>query len=88
MLIAFVLILPILANCASSGNRIRFAPLPDLPPDLPMCFDGMVPAPPPGAMTKAKVLRLVAALRESEVEKSECGKRLIKYYENLKGEKE
>lgn len=35
-------------------------------------------------MDKATVLRLIADLKKSERSKSQCGRRLIKFYEGIK----
>lgn len=37
--------------------------------------------PPEGPMSKSQTIALIAALRKSEVAKSQCGKRLIAFYE-------
>ena len=54
-----------------------------LPADLPVCFQKQVPAPKPGPLSKAQIIQLVSALKKSEVEKTECGRRLIAFYEAL-----
>jgi hypothetical protein len=45
------------------------------------CFNAMVPAPQTGPKTKIEVVQLIAALKKSERQKSECGRRLIAFYE-------
>jgi hypothetical protein len=37
--------------------------------------------PPEGALSKGETIKLIATLRKSEVAKSQCGKRLIAFYE-------
>jgi hypothetical protein len=46
-----------------------------------VCFDKLVPAPKRGEMRKSDMLRLIADLKRSEMAKSECGKRLLSFYE-------
>ncbi len=69
-----------LAGCATSGGR---SALPPIPLDIKLCFDTAVAAPKPGAMTKADVIKLVAALKLSDDAKTECGRRLIVFYESM-----
>lgn len=45
------------------------------------CFGQFVPAPKPGALSKQEVVALIAALKKSELSKSQCGQRLISWYE-------
>lgn len=50
-----------------------------IPPDILICFDKLVAGPRRGAMSKKQALALIAALKVSELEKSQCGKRLIRW---------
>lgn len=70
-----------LIGCGPSGPKP--STLPPIPADLPVCFDKMTEAPAAGDLSKADVLRKIAELRRSEVEKSLCGKRLIAFYETF-----
>jgi hypothetical protein len=81
MLMASVLTAMTLASCATSGT----AKLPALPADLAGCFDRLVGAPAKGALTQGQVFTLIAELRKSEAAKSQCGKRLIAFYDGLRG---
>lgn len=83
MLIASALVTMTLSGCASFGSKAIEPSYPTLPVDLQTCFDTTVPAPKPGPMTKRKVIMLIAELKKSEAEKTECGKRLIAFYESL-----
>jgi|GEM_PF-3177103 len=74
-------LLMILSGCAGSGTNPTA--LPPVPADLKVCFDTTSTAPQEGILTKAEVIRLIAELRRSEVEKSLCGKRLIAFYETF-----
>ncbi len=68
-----------LTGCATSG-----APkLQKLPAEYAECFGDLVGVPPPGSMSQAKVFAIIAALKKSELAKSQCGMRLIQYYEGL-----
>lgn len=71
-----------LSACATSGPAPEAVPLAPLPSDLKVCFNHTVPAPKPGKMTKADVMRLIAALKASEASKTACGRRLIAFYED------
>lgn len=73
-----------LTGCAASGTDPGArSPLPPLPADLGVCFNDTVPAPAEGPMSRAEVMRLIAALKQSETSKTMCGKRLIAFYESL-----
>jgi hypothetical protein len=81
MLIASALVLTTLTACVPSGsNRIE---LPALSGEYDRCFAAKVPQPNPGNMSKKQVVALIASLKKSETAKSQCGKRLIKFYEGL-----
>lgn len=72
-----------LSGCATSGNRIVAPTYPELPADLRVCFSTTVAPPSVGVMTKKRVIFLIASLKKSESEKTDCGKRLIAFYDNL-----
>lgn len=68
-----------LTGCATSGGK---APaLPPIPGDIRACFDSIVPKPPAGELSRQQIFKLVADLKQSELSKSQCGKRLIAWYE-------
>ena len=71
-----------LTGCVTSGKALRPA-YPELPADLRVCFDQTVPAPAQGPVTKAGVIKLIAALKRSDASKTDCGKRLIIFYDNV-----
>lgn len=75
----------ILAGCVSSGNvgDLLNRPMPPIPAELRNCFDHTVPAPPDGPMNKRQIAQLVASLKKSELTKTQCGQRLIAWYECL-----
>jgi len=43
-----------------------------------------VPEPGPGALTKSQVFGLIARLRRSELEKAQCGRRALAFYDDLR----
>ena len=71
----------ILTGCGTFGNKLPVYP--ELPADLKVCFHETVPAPNAGPMTKGRVMQLIAALKKSEAEKTECGRRLLAFYGSL-----
>lgn len=77
-LLASVFLLTTLTACDDSGNNFTLAPV---PAELKTCFSNGVPVPKPGAMTRAQVADLIAQLKQSELQKSQCGRRLIAWYE-------
>ena len=72
-----------LSGCATSGSKIVAPSYPELPADLRVCFDVTVAAPKAGPMTKAQVIAKIAELKRSEAQKTDCGKRLISFYDSL-----
>lgn len=72
-----------LTGCVGSGTSVRSLVRPNLPSDLRVCFDRLVPEPPAGPLTKAQIIALVTSFKKSEASKSACGKRLIAFYDNL-----
>ena len=83
MLIVSALVALTLSACATSGSRIVAPSYPQLPADLRVCFSTQVAPPSAGVMTKKRVMSLIAALKKSESEKTDCGKRLIAFYDSL-----
>ena len=67
-----------LTGCAGSGNKPSLSPI---PADIKTCFDYLVPKPPAGALSKKQVVAVIADLKKSELRQSQCGKRLIAWYE-------
>ena len=80
----FALLLMTLTNCASSGQapskgtKIRLS---DIPPDIRACIQKEVPAPLAGEMSRERAAQLMAAFRKSDYAKSQCGKRLMGWYD-------
>lgn len=69
-----------LTACGTSGPRLD-QPVPPqaVPVDLRTCFDRLVPKPAQQTMTARELMSLIAALKRSELEKSQCGKRLLQF---------
>ena len=86
MAMASALTLLTLSACAPS---LKGAPdnlvLPPVPADIQACL-ASEPTVFPNAknLTSAALLRLVARLRASEIEKLSCGRRLLAWYEDLR----
>lgn len=77
--LACVFLATTLTACATYGNSdVTLAPVPG---DLRACFDRLVSKPPGGDLTKKQMFRIVADLRASEESKSQCGKRLLAWYD-------
>jgi hypothetical protein len=68
----------VLSGCDANNPPITLAPVPG---DLRTCFGQFVPAPAPGKMNARQVAALIAALKRSELAMSQCGRRLIAFYE-------
>jgi hypothetical protein len=49
----------------------------EVPADLQVCFDQLVPKPEQAEMKNADIVALISALKTSELDKSLCGKRLL-----------
>ncbi len=74
-----------LTACAHSGSKPVETPrLAEIPGDLRACFDRLVPPPAGGDLTKQQIFEKIAELRKSDKAKSQCGKRLIAFYEGQK----
>jgi len=75
-----VVLLLLLASCAGKDLTSVTRPQgPAVPADLVQCFNRFVPAP-AGTLTKQQVFKLIASLKRSELEKSQCGKRLVRWH--------
>jgi hypothetical protein len=73
-----------LAGCVTTGSGTKItAQLPDVPADIRTCFAKLVPAPVATKLTNRDLVQLVADLRASEYAKTDCGRRLLAFYDNL-----
>jgi hypothetical protein len=76
------LTLTLLSACVTSSPSIKYVDLPAVPTDVKQCFDRLVPAPKQETMTTKQVLTLISKLRRSELEKAQCGKRVVSMWED------
>lgn len=76
------LTLTLLSACVTSSPSIKFVELPAVPQDIKQCFEKLVPAPKQATMTTKQVLVLIAKLRKSEIEKAQCGNRVVQMWED------
>lgn len=59
--------------------------MPPPPADIHACFLHSVPQPAQPPRTRRQAFDLIAALKESETRKSQCGLRLIAFYQPYAG---
>ena len=57
--------------------------VPAVPQDLRECFAGVTGLPPGAEWDRATVVSTIAKLRSSELSKTDCGRRLLKFYDDL-----
>jgi hypothetical protein len=72
-----------LAACNDSSS-VRFVQLPGVPEDVKECFERLVPAPKAKKMTSKEVFSLISELRRSELEKAQCGSRVVSLWEDYR----
>ncbi len=72
-----------LTACEPSSET-RFVELPALPRDVKQCFERLVPAPAAETMTTKQVVTLIKTLRRSELEKAQCGNRVVSLWEDYR----
>lgn len=76
----------VLLSCGLAGCVMQEAGKPDVSIALPKapsyymaCFKQLTPEP-TGSLTRDRVVKLIAQLRQSEKRKSQCGKDLLAWY--------
>jgi hypothetical protein len=69
------------APVASKDHRVD---LPPVPADLKTCFVGVTTLPPEAQWDAVTTTKVIIDLRKSEAEKTDCGRRLIRFYEDLR----
>jgi hypothetical protein len=69
------------AFALSGCDEVKHITLAPVPADLKVCFGQFVPMPGKGAMSRQQTAALIAELKRSELAKSQCGQRLIGFYE-------
>jgi hypothetical protein len=74
----------LLSACVTSSQptSVNLVAAPSIPADVKACFDKLVPAPKQATMTQKQVLILIAKLRKSELEKANCGHRVISMWQD------
>lgn len=79
-----VLLLTTLTGCSVFGIP-RVNEKGEVPLDLQHCFDEVVPRPTEAPLTSGQVFDLIVKLKESELEKTLCGRRLLAWIETTQG---
>lgn len=72
-----------LSGCGQSGPGVTGSisvHLPPAPGDVQACFSRLVKVPTGDTMSRQQVVKLVADLKQSELAKSLCGRRLLAWY--------
>lgn len=71
-------------GACNDSSSVKFVELPGLPRDVKTCFERLVPAPKAQTMTSKQVFSLIADLRKSELEKAQCGSRVVSMWEDYR----
>lgn len=89
-LFPLLLISSLLAGCCHVQPKPSVAAehysLPEVDPKLRGCFNGVVVLPPDADWDSVQVTQVIADLRKSEASKTDCGRRLLKFYDNARQE--
>ena len=80
-----LLALTLLSACghfstSPSSPSLRYD-LATVPSDVRVCFTRLTGKPEKGSMTEAQAVALIGRLRQSEVAKTKCGRRLLSLYD-------
>ena len=80
----YAFLLTSLSACATSGSipEMRTTPLPAVPSHLRVCFQ-TVTGLPAGDWTVAQTAEVVGKLRKSELDKTDCGRQLLQFYDEV-----
>lgn len=73
-----------LSACNGSSASVKFVELPDVPRDVRQCFHRLVPEPTAKTMSTKQVMSLIVELRRSELEKAQCGTRVISMWDDYR----
>lgn len=77
---------PLLAGCMTSGLGVQRTNIPDVPTHYRECFDEVAKLPvPKGGWTLPKLTRAFTALAESEQRKSQCGRDVVAWADDILG---
>lgn len=71
-------------SACNTSSSVKFVELPTLPLDVKLCFERVVKSPQAQTMTTKQVMSLIAKLRKSELEKAQCGTRVVKMWEDYR----
>lgn len=82
--VGFACLLTSLGGCATSGSipALQQEPLPAVPTHLRTCFQ-QVTGLPAGAWTSAQTAEVIGKLRKSELDKTDCGRQLLQFYDEV-----
>lgn len=73
-----------LSGCVSTAGVSTRPDLPDVPRELRECFAGVVDLPPQAEYDADIVAKALIEVRTSELAKTNCGKRLLAFYDSLR----
>ena len=74
-----------LTGCALFGDTppgAQTASLPAVPADIRTCFKSVTTLP-QGDWDKVQVVQVIGTLRKSELQKTDCGRSLLKFYDDV-----
>lgn len=74
----------LLAGCVSTAGVSTRPDLPAVPSELRSCFAGVVDLPAQAEWDAETAARALVRVRKSELVKTDCGRRLLALYNNLK----
>lgn len=74
----------LLAGCVSTAGVSTRPELPEVPRDLRECFAGVVELPAQAEWDAETAARVIVKVRKSELSKTDCGRRLLALYDNLR----
>lgn len=77
-------LLALLAGCAAPEAPVVRPDLPAVPAHLRECFDGVTTLPSDNQWTSEVVGDVIATLRVSELAKTDCGRQLLAFYDDLR----
>ena len=65
------------------GARAALHDVAGVPADIVPCFDEVTTFPVTESLSRREAVKLIVDLRKSEIKKTQCGQRLIAWYEAL-----
>lgn len=79
-----LVLLAFLTGCTAPQGPVIKPDLPPVPAALRACFDGVTTLPADNQWTSEVVADVVATLRVSELAKTDCGRQLLAFYDDLR----